>query len=204
MLYLYSTATKRFYMNELRLLIGWSIYFLLHSLLAANTVKAFFARQFNIESPRVYRIGYNLFGTAGLLVLGYFQFIISSDILFNPDLVSNSLAFCLMTAGIAVMVIAIKNYDWKGFSGISEETNYIPVTAGMNKYIRHPLYSGTMLFVIGFFIWQPFLKNLLLMILMWVYLVIGMMVEERKLVQQYGEYYKNYQKRVKKIIPFIW
>ena len=191
-------------MNEGFLLLGWLLYFYLHSLLAATSVKVFFAKKFNIKSARTYRIAYNIIGLAGILLLFYFQFIIPSIVLLKPGLITICIALVLMLAGLIIMFISIKNYDWKSFIGISDEKNYALVIAGMNKYVRHPLYSGTMLFVTGYFIWQPYFKNFLLMILMWIYLAIGIIYEERKLVKLYGDVYKNYQLKVKKMIPFIW
>ena len=191
-------------MNEGFLLLGWLLYFYLHSLLAATSVKVFFAKKFNIKSARTYRIAYNIIGLAGILLLFYFQFIIPSIFLLKPGLITICIALVLMLAGLIIMFISIKNYDWKSFIGISDEKNYALVIAGMNKYVRHPLYSGTMLFVTGYFIWQPYFKNFLLMILMWIYLAIGIIYEERKLVKLYGDVYKNYQLKVKKMIPFIW
>jgi len=191
-------------MNEVILLLAWLLYFYLHSLLAATSVKAFFGEKLAITSPRTYRIGYNIIGLMGILLLFYFQFIIPSAILFDTGFVTSSIAFCLLLAGLVIMIIAIRNYDWKSFVGITEEKNYALVIAGMNRYVRHPLYSGTMLFVMGYFLWQPYFKNLMLMFLMWVYLAIGIIYEERKLVKLYGDVYKNYQKNVKKMIPYIW
>lgn len=191
-------------MNEAILLLVWLLYFYLHSLLAASSVKDFFAKKFAFNSPRSYRIAYNIFGLTGILLLLYFQFIIPSAILFNTGFISDSIAFLLLLAGLIIMIIAIRNYDWKSFVGITEEKSYALVIAGMNRYVRHPLYSGTMLFVLGYFFWQPYFKNLMLMILMWVYLAIGIIYEERKLVKLYGDVYKNYQKKVKKMIPYIW
>jgi len=191
-------------MNEVILLLAWLLYFYLHSLLAATSVKAFFAKKLAITSPRTYRISYNVIGLMGILLLFYFQFIIPSSILFNTGFFTSSVSFCLLLAGLVIMIIAIRNYDWKSFVGITEEKNYALVIAGMNRYVRHPLYSGTMLFVMGYFLWQPYFKNLMLMILMWVYLAIGIVFEERKLVKLYGDVYKNYQKKVKKMIPYIW
>ncbi len=191
-------------MNEAMLLLAWLLYFYLHSLLAATSVKMFFAKKFSLISPRAYRIGYNIIGVLGILLLFYFQFIVPSTILFITGFIANCVAFFSLLAGFIIMIIAISNYDWKGFMGISEEKNYALVIAGMNKYVRHPLYSGTMLFVLGFFLWQPYFKNLMLMILMWAYLAIGIIYEERKLVKLYGDVYKNYQKKVKKMIPYIW
>ncbi len=191
-------------MNEAMLLLAWLLYFYMHSLLAASSVKDFLAKKFTVMSPRSYRIGYNIIGLTGILLLFYFQFIIPSTILFTTGFITHSIAFCLLLAGFIIMIFAISNYDWKSFVGITEEKKFALVIAGMNKYVRHPLYSGTMLFVMGFFIWQPYFKNLMLMVLMWVYLAIGIVYEERKLVKLYGDVYKNYQKKVKKMIPFIW
>lgn len=191
-------------MNEGFLVLGWVVYFYLHSLLAATSVKAFFANKFALTSPCVYRFGYNVIGLTGILLLFYFQIIMPSNILFKPGIIAICISVCLMLTGLIIMIVAIRNYDWKSFIGISEEKIYALVIAGMNQYVRHPLYSGTMLLVSGFFVWQPYFKNLLLMILMWIYLAIGIFYEEQKLVNLYGDVYKNYQKKVKKMIPFIW
>jgi methanethiol S-methyltransferase len=191
-------------MNEAFLLLSWLAYFYLHSLLASESVKLFFTKLFLLSTPRIYRIGYNLFALTGLLLLLWLQFIVASTLLFSTGLIIDSIAICVMLTGLVIMLTAIRNYDWKGFAGIADEKNYTLVIEGINKYVRHPLYSGTILFVTGYFIWQPYYKNILLWLLMWVYLAIGMIYEERKLVKLYGADYKDYQKRVKKIIPFIW
>lgn len=191
-------------MNEAVLLFLWLVYFYLHSLLAAPSVKAFFQKSFSINSDLVYRIGYNLFAFTGIVILFWLQYIIPSAILFQRSLVSDSIAWCIMATGLVLMIVSIRNYDWQSFIGLTKEKKYSLVITGMNKYVRHPLYSCTMLFASGFFIWQPYAKNLSLLILMWVYLAIGIIYEERKLVKTYGTTYKNYQKTVKKMIPFIW
>ena len=186
------------------LLFGWLLYFYLHSLLAATGVKQFITRYLSISSARVYRIGYNIIGLTGIVGLLYLQFITPSALLFIPVSISFYMALLMMVAGLMIMLFAIKNYDWKSFIGITDEQAYSLVIAGMNKYVRHPLYSGTMLFVIGYFLWQPYVKNILLLAMMMIYLVIGIWYEEKKLVKVYGEAYKNYQRSVKKMIPFIW
>ncbi len=190
-------------MNLFLLLLGWLLYFYLHSLLAATSIKQFLTRYLSI-SARVYRIGYNIIGLTGIVVLLYLQFITPSALIFMPVSISFYMALMLMVAGFVIMLFAIKNYDWKSFIGITAEQSYSLVIAGMNKYVRHPLYSGAMLFVTGYFLWQPYVKNLLLLVMMMIYLVIGIWYEEKKLVRVYGEAYKNYQRTVKKMIPFIW
>jgi protein-S-isoprenylcysteine O-methyltransferase Ste14 len=191
-------------MDEAILVIGWAIYFYLHSLLAALSVKIFFTQLFSLKSARMYRIGYNIFGLSGICLLLYLQFITPSVLLFAQDMATNVAAVILFITGLVIMFVSIKNYDWKSFVGISDEQINSLVVAGINKYVRHPLYSGTILFVLGFFIWQPYCKNLLLLLLMSIYLAIGILYEERKLVKIYGAAYIDYQRRVKKMIPYIW
>ena len=191
-------------MNLFLLLFGWLLYFYLHSLLAATSVKQFLIPYLSISSGRVYRIGYNIIALTGIVGLLYLQFITPSALLFIPVSISFYMALLFIVAGFVIMLFAIKNYDWKSFIGITAEQSYSLVIAGMNKYVRHPLYSGTMLFVTGYFLWQPYIKNLLLLVMMMIYLVIGIWYEEKKLVRVYGEAYKNYQRTVKKMIPFIW
>ena len=191
-------------MNEAMLVLGWGVYFYLHSLLASLAVKDFLTKLISLKSARVYRIGYNVIGFTGICLLLYLQYITPSILLFNTD--TTSLVFALLTGtiGFIIMIISIKNYDWKSFVGITDEKVYALVINGINKYVRHPLYSGTMLFVMGYFIWQPYAKNLILLVLMCIYLAIGILYEERKLVKIYGTAYTAYQQKVKKMIPFIW
>lgn len=186
------------------LLFSWLVYFYLHSLLAATSVKLFIIRVFSIQSARIYRIGYNFFAFTGLTVLLYYQFIIGSPALYTSGFITNGIAYGMMTISVLIITVSIRNYDWKGFVGITGEKSASLVMGGLNKYVRHPLYSGTMLFALGVFICHPYLKNLLLLMLMCFYIAIGIIYEERKLVRLYGAEYKIYQKKVKKMIPYIW
>jgi protein-S-isoprenylcysteine O-methyltransferase Ste14 len=191
-------------MNEAILIAGWALYFYLHSLLAAIPVKKYFTHLFSLKSARVYRIGYNIVGLAGIFLMFYLQLITPSALIFNTSIATNVAAFLFFITGFVIMIMSIKNYDWKSFVGISDEHINTLVVAGLNKYVRHPLYSGTILFVTGYLLWQPYLKNLLLLFSMCIYLAIGIFYEERKLLKIYGVAYKDYQKKVRKMIPFIW
>ena len=191
-------------MNEAMLVLGWGVYFYLHSLLASLAVKDFLTKLISLKSARVYRIGYNIIGFTGICLLLYLQYITPSVLLFNTHTPLLVLALLTGATGFIIMIISIKNYDWKSFVGITDEKVHALVISGINKYVRHPLYSGTMLFVMGYFIWQPYVKNLILLLLMCIYLAIGILYEERKLVKIYGTAYRDYQQKVKKMIPFIW
>ncbi|ABB32209.1 hypothetical protein GeomeDRAFT_1591 [Geobacter metallireducens RCH3] len=73
------------------------------------------------------------------------------------------------------------------------------VTTGCYARVRHPLYSLSVVFLAL----NPVmtLKWLLLTVFSAVYFVIGARIEERRLIAEYGETYRNYQKNVPMFIP---
>ena len=72
---------------------------------------------------------------------------------------------------------------------------------GVHRYVRHPLYSGTFLFIWGLWLIFPSLSLLISNSVITVYTLIGIQFEEQKLVKEFGERYMEYKKRVPMIIP---
>ncbi len=72
---------------------------------------------------------------------------------------------------------------------------------GANKFVRHPLY----LFVILYLIFDPQMElfSLVLLLCFIAYFFIGSIYEEKKLVEVFGDEYRNYQSKVPGIIPWI-
>lgn len=191
-------------MTDTWLFLLWIGWFFLHSFLAAGRVKQAFCKLLFNGNMQSYRIIYNVISLAGLLALLYGQYAIPSAEIFTATIITQLVALLLGVIGLTIMFIAVHNYDWKSFIGISKEKKYSLVVKGINQYVRHPLYSGTMLFVLAFCIWQPYYKNVLLLLLMQAYLAIGIHYEEKKLAAHYGDAYRAYQKTVKKMIPGVW
>lgn len=72
---------------------------------------------------------------------------------------------------------------------------------GIHRYVRHPLYSGTILFVAGLFFVFPTLGNLIAVVLLIGYVLLGIVFEEKKLMKEFGENYKDYKLKVPGLIP---
>lgn len=72
---------------------------------------------------------------------------------------------------------------------------------GIHKYVRHPLYLGTLLFVWGLFLIFPLLNNLIAVIIITGYILIGIRLEEKKLLIEFGNSYADYISRVPMLIP---
>jgi protein-S-isoprenylcysteine O-methyltransferase Ste14 len=72
---------------------------------------------------------------------------------------------------------------------------------GLHAYMRHPLYSGTLLFIWALFLIFPFMGNLIACVIITVYTLIGIRMEEKKLVIEFGEEYKSYAHQTPMLIP---
>jgi protein-S-isoprenylcysteine O-methyltransferase Ste14 len=102
---------------------------------------------------------------------------------------------------------------WWGFNSIGKffnprvavYENHKLITSGAYKNIRHPLYLGSLLS----FIAMPMVFNswgaLLLMVITTVpALAYRINVEEELLTKHFGDSYREYVKKTKKVIPGIW
>lgn len=71
---------------------------------------------------------------------------------------------------------------------------------GPYRWVRHPLYSFTLILI-----WShPYLTadRLLFNVLWTIWIVIGTYLEERDLIADFGDDYRNYQKQVPMLIPY--
>jgi protein-S-isoprenylcysteine O-methyltransferase Ste14 len=79
------------------------------------------------------------------------------------------------------------------------------VQEGLYKYLRHPSYAGFGLTLLGLpLILNSGLGFATLAILALVGFSIRIAWEERVLIEHFGDEYRAYQKRTKRLIPFVW
>jgi protein-S-isoprenylcysteine O-methyltransferase Ste14 len=148
---------------------------------------------------KYYRIFYNGFSVLLLLLLYIRAESFEKNLLFEKTVFSTSIAFILLIPGIFILYKSFKNYDKREFLGLSVKHNNKGQlsTGGLNAYFRHPLYIGTILLLIGFFLLNPHLNRLLYVSVSLIYLPIGSRLEEIKLKKVFGEAYESYLKKVK-------
>jgi len=78
------------------------------------------------------------------------------------------------------------------------------VTDGYYKHIRHPIYLGEIGRAMGLAITLSSLYGLVFMTIGVVFLLIRIEIEEKMLIEAFGEEYKEYQQITKKLIPYIY
>ncbi|MBI2354642.1 MAG: isoprenylcysteine carboxylmethyltransferase family protein [Deltaproteobacteria bacterium] len=172
-----------------------------HSLFATGWVKRAVSGKAEGE-PRFYRLVYNLASIALFAwvmsawrnspVLYYAPGVWSLIMYLLQLVIASCLFCCLRQTGVA---------DLLGFSQMRATTSSPPqlITSGCYGIVRHPLYLLTILFL-GL---NPVMtaRWLLLTILSVIYFVSGALIEERRLVEQFGDEYRRYRQRVPFMIP---
>ena len=191
--------------NHLLLVLFWMVYVFLHSFLVTpgtkQKAKSWLGKRFIY-----YRLFYNIFSALTLALLLWFQLSIPTLAIFNRSTLS-VIAGCLISlTGLVIMIVCIRKYFFS-LSGLQElvlEQTYTSgplLVNGLHRYVRHPLYLGTFLFIWGLWLVFPYLNHLLANIVITVYTLIGIKLEERKLISSFGDDYLEYKKCVPMIVP---
>lgn len=190
-------------MNYLYLIISWIVYFSLHSVFALSSVKnAFYSIGLK---PQTYRLIFNIFGLVLLIPIFVISSFIESSNIFSPNKIIKFAGLLFAGWGIVVIKIAFKSYDTKAFLGLANldvENEF--KTNGILKTVRHPLYSGSILLIFGYFLFDPKLSSLISSIMLILYIIIGIQFEERKLIKTFGNKYLEYKQKTPMLIPRFW
>jgi len=192
-------------MHTLYFVFALVAYYALHSLLAADGVKASLTQ---IISQRYYRLLYNGLAAGLLVVVFILYFLVEKTPLWTPNPVLPYPGALLALAGISWVARALKRYNLDEFMGLEQlRTEQKPkhnklITRGLNGHVRHPLYFGTLLIIIGALFIFPTDAMFAFVLISTIYLVLGSRLEEKKLVAQFGEAYRRYQREVPMLVPF--
>ena len=189
--------------THLILAVLWITFCVLHSVLASLSVKKW-VQKLAGDFFRHYRLFYTLFAAISFLAIVYFQLRISSVDMFIGTLFSNIAGSLLGLTGVGIMLVCIKKY-FVSLSGIKSLLQETPSTqlmiAGIHRYARHPLYLGTFLAIWGVWLLAPTLSFLVSNVVITLYTLYAIRLEEEKLIAEFGDQYRAYQKQVPKLIP---
>lgn len=186
------------------LAIYWVCFYTLHSLLAHKGIKCRIQHTVPwLREPR-YRLFYNVLATVTLVLLLWLHVRTPAISLWQQGWVLEVAGVLLMVAGGLLLLAAFRNYRLAPFLGLVADKDEPLQISGLNRYMRHPIYTAVITLFTGLCILQPLTTHLLAWLITLVYVWLGSRLEERKLIQQYGAVYADYQRRVKRFVPFIW
>ena len=121
----------------------------------------------------------------------------SAPPLFSPSLIINILGWMLVLAGPIPMIWALLFLRRRAYRPTMQDTL---VSSGIFKYIRHPIYSGVLLELIGGILLHPMLPAIIACLLGCVYVYIQARLEEMDLTRRVSGY-REYMKQVPRFFP---
>jgi protein-S-isoprenylcysteine O-methyltransferase Ste14 len=189
--------------SVLILILAMSIWGAIHSFLASLTVKSFFQRYVGFGFMRFYRLIYNGFSLISFLPILWLTVVLPDRPLYQVPLPWSLLLLAGQGFAVILLLVGVLQTGPLSFAGVrqlfEEERPASLVTSGLYRYVRHPLYTAGLLFL-----WLTptmTLNRLTLYLVATLYILIGAIFEERKLLGEFGEAYARYQRSTPMLIP---
>ena len=182
----------------------------LHSAMISVTVTQLLQKHAGVHY-RFYRLFFNMVALLTLIPVIIYQQALRTEPFFNWDGYLRVIQIILIIIGVILFLLGGKKYDARRFIGITQlgETKTRQSmsatgdldTTGIHGLIRHPWYTALLLILWA----RPLdISTLILNAVFTAYLIIGSWLEERKLVIEFGDAYRQYQKNVSMLLPLKW
>lgn len=177
-----------------------------HSLMARQGFKNWW-REY-LPQP-IERSTYVLFSSIALVVLLYYWQPLGGPIWKVKNHLLSTVLYTIFFLGWILVFLAtvlINHFDLFGLRQVYLYLRQKPYSAlkmetpALYKNIRHPLYLG---FLIAFWATPTMtISHLFFAVAMTIYVLIGIQLEERDLIADFGKVYINYRKKVPMLLPF--
>ncbi|KAF1084751.1 hypothetical protein SPSYN_02537 [Sporotomaculum syntrophicum] len=196
-------------MKYLPLALLWIAWATLHSLMVSHWVTHLVKKKFG-HNYDYYRILYNAVALTTFIPLWAFSESLDSKliIVFNPPW--HILQDALLAFSSIILIWSFRQFDFLEFLGLRQ---FMPkcncqvklpapaiITKGPYRLVRHPVYFGLLIFIWSL---DATRAEFITRIILSIYILIGCLLEEHKLVDELGTAYQEYQKRVPMLIPFL-
>jgi len=189
------------------LVIAWCV---LHSAIISVSVTEYFKKRLGSEF-RFYRLFFNLISFLTLIPVALFAYSIRAETIFHWDGYMRIGQVLLLVVAVLLFFLGGRHYNARQVLGIKQikegtlnkaisDTGELD-TSGVLGITRHPWYLATILLI-----WarQMDASVLFVNVILTSYLIVGTVLEEKKLIREFGEKYEAYQDRVSMLIPFKW
>lgn len=187
------------------ILAAIAVYGVVHSLAASLWAKRLARRALGGLVDRWYRLAFSLFGGLTFLPVLFLMAVLPDQVLYRVPFPWSIGALALQATGLLLYVWIFSVTDLWAFLGfrqisIPDKQVEFLVKGGPYRYVRHPMYSATLLIL--WFTPLMTLNWLALSLGTTAYFIIGSYFEERKLLEQFGEPYAEYRQRTPLLLPW--
>jgi protein-S-isoprenylcysteine O-methyltransferase Ste14 len=176
-----------------------------HSWLASIRFKNYLRRTFGDNFMRMYRLLYNLFAVISILPVLYLMIVLPDKTLYHVPPPWNYLMRAGQVISLLFLFVAVLQTDVLSFVGlrqlIEEEKKGDLVVNGLYRFVRHPLYT----FSLGILWLSPSMtvNSFIVYAALTIYILIGIVFEERKLLREFGREYAAYKSMTPMLLPGI-
>lgn len=187
-------------------LLSVLVYGLVHSFLASLWAKARARRWFGALADRTYRLLYNIFA-----VVSFLPVLALVSLLPDQPLYTIPFPWVLITSlgqitAVAALILGLFQTDAWSFLGFRQLVRPVAVDQpatlvikGLYRWVRHPLYTAGLVFI---WLAPVMTANLLAMNAgLTIYILVGALFEERRLLREFGQAYIDYRKNTPMLVP---
>ena len=186
----------------------WTAYFLIHSALASLTVKQAVERRHPNWMP-AYRLCFNAVALILIIPPLWLTYHIDAPWLWQWRGLEAWFTNTLTALAIVGFLWSMRYYESGEFIGTRqwrereiriEDQEHLRISP-LHRYVRHPWYFFALVLM-----WTRDMNAPLLLTISFatLYFIFGSRLEERKLLQYYGDAYATYRRRVPGLIPLPW
>jgi len=119
----------------------------------------------------------------------------------TPQILYLGLLALVLGLGFAIWARFTLGRNWSGTVTVKE--NHVLITRGPYTWVRHPIYTGILLALLGTALVGGTLASLLALALATLAFWLKLRIEERFMTETFGEQYVVYRQRVKALIPYV-
>lgn len=192
-------------------LTPWSIpaaailYGAIHSMMASTSFKRLVTRILGALANKYYRLIFSFLSVILLLPVLVLPLLIPDTTLYTIPTPYLYLTIALQLLSVGLLIYSVMQTGALQFIGLRQalglDTNDRLNTGGLYRFVRHPLYTFSIVFL---WLTPVMTRNLALLYgAFTLYMLIGAIFEERKLLEQFGEPYRAYREKTPFIIPFL-
>jgi protein-S-isoprenylcysteine O-methyltransferase Ste14 len=181
-------------------IVAWGF---VHSVLASTGIKDLFRRTSGNGFMKFYRLLYNIFAVISILPILYLMITLPDNALYQIPVPYNYLMRVMQGVSVFFLFLAAFQTDLLSFAGLrqlfEEEKTGTLITGGLYRYVRHPLYTFSLLIL-----WlspSMSLNSLIVYLALTLYVLVGIIFEERKLLREFGKKYEEYRSVTPMLVP---